>query len=639
MDKVISVADAIALIQDGDTVAATGYGGNGIPEDLYVELERRFLETGSPLGLTLLYPAGQGDVGECGLNRLAYEGLLRRVIGGHFALTPRLERLILDNRVEAYNFPEGVLTHLFRDIAGGRPGTLSRVGIGTFVDPRQEGGKANEAAKEDLVELVNLGGQETLFYRAFPINVALVRGTTADADGNITMEKESVRLGTLSIAMAARNSGGIVISQVERVAETGSLDARRVRLPGSMVDCVVVARPENHMQTYGASFNPALSGELRVPLKEIPQLPLDARKVIARRAAIELLPNSIVNLGVGLPDAIGQVASEERTQDLITLTVDPGVYGGVPLGGNAFGASVNFTANIDHPYQFDFIDGGGLDVACLGFAQCDRLGSVNASRFSGRIAGCGGFINIAANSKTVIFVGTFTAGGFKAEIATGEISILQEGKHSKFVEHLQQVTFNGALSAESGQDVLYVTERAVFKLRPEGLTLVEVAPGIDVERDILSLMPFKPEIATFKAMDTRLFRDEPMGLRDQMLDLRIEDRLSYDAKTNTVFMDYAGMRVVTRNDLRRIKEAVDGLLSPLGKRVNSIVNYERFEASPDILPEYLDLVRYVQERYYLKVSRYTTSGFMRLKMGKGLENREVPPHVFLIKKRDEDALR
>jgi propionate CoA-transferase len=589
--------------------------------------------------LTLLYPAGQGDVSERGLNRLAHEGLLRRVIGGHFALTPRLEKLILDNRVEAYNFPEGVLTHLFRDIAGGRPGTLSRVGIGTFVDPRQEGGKANEVTKEDLVELVNLGGQETLFYRAFPINVALIRGTTADSEGNITMEKESVRLGTLSIAMAARNSGGIVICQVERVADAGSLDARRVRLPGSMVDCAVVARPENHMQTYEASFNPALSGELRIPLKGIPQLPLDARKVIARRAAMELLPNSIVNLGVGLPDAIGQVAGEERTHDLITLTVDPGVYGGVPLGGNAFGASVNFTANIDHPYQFDFIDGGGLDVACLGFAQCDRLGSVNASRFSGRIAGCGGFINIAARSKTVIFVGTFTAGGFKAEIAKGEISILHEGKHSKFVEHLQQVTFNGALSAESGQDVLYVTERAVFRLRPEGLTLVEVAPGIDVERDILSLMPFKPEIGTLKAMDTRLFRDEPMGLRDQMLDLRIEDRLSYDGKTNTVFMNYAGMRVGTSEDLRRIREAVDRLLSPLGKRVNSIVNYDRFEASPEILPEYLDLVRYVHERYYLKVSRYTTSGFMRLKMGKELEKREVSPHVFLNKKRAEDALR
>jgi propionate CoA-transferase len=342
---------------------------------------------------------------------------------------------------------------------------------------------------------------------------------------------------------------------------------------------------------------------------------------------------------VGLPDAVGQVAGEERVQDLITLTVDPGVYGGVPLGGHAFGAAMNFTANIDHPYQFDFIDGGGLDVACLGFAECDRTGSVNASRFSGRIAGCGGFINISQRSKTVVFVGTFTAGGFKAEIADGQLAIIQEGKHRKFIEALGQVTFNGTLAAKNGQDVLYVTERAVFRLRPQGLTLVEIAPGIDVERDILALMPFKPESRTVARMDPRLFRDEPMGLRDQMLDLRIEDRLSYDAQTNTVFMNYAGMRVRTHDDLQRIKEAVDGLLAPLGKRVNSIVNYDHFEAAPDILSDYLDLVRYVQERYYLKVSRYTTSGFLRLKMGKELENREVPPHVFLNKREAEDALR
>ena len=639
MDKVIPVEDAIALIQDGDTIAATGYGGNGIPEDLYVELERRFLETGEPRALTLLYPAGQGDAGERGLNRVAHEGLLRRVIGGHFGLIPRLVHLIQGNKVEAYNFPEGVIAHLFRDIAAGKPGTLSSVGIGTFVDPRLEGGKANDVTQDDLVELVTLAGRETLFYRAFPVNVALIRGTTADAEGNITMEKESVRLGSLSLAMAARNSGGIVICQVERIAETGSLDSRRVRVPASMIDCVVVARPDNHMQTYGAAFNPALSGELRIPLADVPRLPLDARKVIARRAAMELLPNSIVNLGLGLPDAIGQVAGEERIQDLITLTVDPGVYGGVPLGGEAFGAAVNFTANIDHPYQFDFIDGGGLDVACLGFAESDRTGSVNASRFSGRIAGCGGFINISQNSKTVVFVGTFTAGGFKADIADGTLSILQEGKHRKFVEALGQVTFNGQLAAENGQDVLYVTERAVFRLRREGLTLVEVAPGIDVDRDILALMPFRPEIETIAHMDPRLFRDQPMGLRDQMLDLRIEDRLSFDPQTNTVFMDYAGMRVRTHHDLQRIKEAVDALLAPLGKRVNSIVNYDRFEAAPDILPDYLDLVRYVQERYYLKVSRYTTSGFLRLKMGRELENREVPPHVFLNKTEAEDALR
>ncbi len=628
LKKVIPVEDAIALVRDGDVVAAAGYGGNGTPEALLLALGQRFVETQAPKNLTLVYAGGQGDGKDRGLNHLGHEGLLKRVIGGHYGLVPRIERLALDNKIEAYNLPEGVITHLYRDIAAGKPGTLSKVGLGTFVDPRIEGGKVNAAAAEDIVELVTLGGEETLFFKAFPIHVALIRGTTADPDGNVTMEKESLRLEHLALALAARNSGGVVLCQVERIAESGSLDARRVRIPGIFVDAVVVAAPEHHMQNYGTQYNPALSGEVRVPLEALPALPLDAKKVIARRAALELLPNSIVNLGIGLPEGIGAVANEEKIQDLITLTVDPGVIGGVPLGGLDFGAAVNFSAAIEHPSQFDFIDGGGLDSAFLGFAECDRLGNVNASRFGDRVSGCGGFINISQNSKKVVFVGTFSSGGLEVEVGDGAIAILKEGRYGKFVEDVGQITFSGPRATAADKVVYYVTERCVFSLTAEGLELIEVAPGADVERDILAQMPFRPIVKEPKLMEAAIFMAAPLGLRDRVLDIHIEDRLSYDPETNTVFMNYAGMRVRDEDDLRKIKDAVDNLLGPLEKRVYSIVNYDSFTADDAVIDRYMDLVRYVENKYYLGVSRYTTSGFMRLKLGKELEKRRVSSHVF-----------
>jgi propionate CoA-transferase len=626
--KVVSASDAVALIRDGDVVASSGYGGNGNPEALFSALEKRFLDRGRPRELTLVWAGGQGDGKDRGLNRLGHEALLKRTIGGHYGLIPKIEALAVADKIQAYNFPEGVITHLYRDIAAGKPGTLSKVGLGTFVDPRLEGGKVNPAATEDLVEIVDLGGQESLFYQAFPIHVALIRGSTADPDGNITMEREPLRLETLALALAARNSGGIVLCQVERVAESGSLDARRVRVPGVLVDAVVVAGPDDHMQNYGTRYNPGLSGELRIPVESVEPLPLDVRKVIARRAALELLPNSIVNLGIGLPDLVGRVASEERVQDLMTLTVDPGIIGGIPLGALDFGAAINFSAAIDHPYQFDLIDGGGLDLACLGYAECDAGGNVNASRFGNRISGCGGFINISQNSRKVIFVGTFSSGGSEATVANGKLRIEKEGKHRKFVEKVGQVTFSGAGAIRRDQDVLYVTERCVCRLSDNGLELTEVAPGVDLQKDVLDQMPFRPVIDNPVEMDPSLFLDIPMGLRDRLLDLNIEDRLSYDEASNTVFMNYAGMRVRTQEDLDRIKEAVDALLEPLNRKVYSVVNYDSFEADPEILSAYLDLVRYVERKYYIAVSRYATSGFMRLKLGKELGRRNVSSHVF-----------
>ena len=628
LKKVISAEDAIAIVQDEDVLATSGYGGNGTPDQLIVSLERRFLETGSPKDLTLVFAGGQGDGKKKGLNHLGHSGLLRRVIGGHYGLIPEIEKLAVENKIEAYNIPEGVITHLYRDIASGKPGTLSRVGLGTFVDPREEGGKVNDITTQDIVELVELGGKQTLFYKAFPINVAFIRGTTADPDGNVTMERESLLLENLSMAIAAKNSGGYVICQVERIAQEGSLDSRQVKIPGVMVDCVVVAESEHHMQTYGTQYNPAYSGEVRIPPQTLDRMELNERKIIARRAALELAPNSVINLGIGLPDCVGTIAGEEKIQDLITLTVDPGVIGGVPMGGLDFGAAVNCQAVIDHGSQFDFIDGGGLDSAYLGMAQADKSGNVNASRFGRRLSGCGGFINISQNSQKVIFLSTFSSSGLEIEIDDGRERIVKEGKIVKFVDRVGQITFSGRYAAENDQEVLYITERCVFRLTESGLELTEVAPGIDIESDILEKMPFAPEVRDPIEMDDSIFRPEPMGLRSRFLDIHIDDRISYDAAKNTLFLDFAGMRVRNEADLAAIKKAVDSTLEPLGKRVYSIVNYDRFMADDDIISEYLDLVKYVEDKYYLSVSRYTNSGFLRLKLGKELGRRRVSSRIY-----------
>ncbi len=626
--KIIPVEDAVSVVHSHDVLATTGYGGHGTPEQLIVALEQRFLDTGTPRDLTLIYAGGQGDAKEKGLNHLGHEGLLKRVIGGHYGLVPKIAKLVQENRVEAYNLPEGTITHLYRDAGAGKPGTLSRVGVGTFVDPRLEGAKMNEVTREELVSLITRDNEEYLFYKTTPINVAFIRGTTADPDGNITMEREGLLLENLAMAIAAKNSHGYVICQVERIAAEGSLDSRRVRIPGALVDAVIVADPEYHMQTYGTHYDPALSGELRVPTSTLEPLPLDEKKVIARRAAMELLPNSVVNLGIGIPDNVGRVASEERIHDLMTLTADPGVMGGVPAGGADFGGAVNYQAVIDHCSQFDFIDGGGLDVAFLGFAQCDRFGNVNASRFAGRMAGCGGFINISQNTKKVVFMGNFVAGGTQVAVEDGALRIHREGKVCKFVKDVEQVTFSGRVAAASGKAVLYATERCVFRLNHDGIELIEIAPGIDIDGDILCHLPFTPIINQPVTMDPALFRSARMGLRERMLDIHIEDRLSYDAETNTVFMNYAGMRVRTAEDIETILAAVDQLLEPLGHRVNSIVNYEGFTVDDEAMEAYMDAVKYVENKYYLKVSRFTNSGFLRLKFGKELEKRNLSARVF-----------
>jgi propionate CoA-transferase len=640
--KVVSVEEAVAVIMDGDTVAFEGIAGSVFPEEVAMKIEESFLKTGKPKGLTIFYCSGQGDGVKRGQQHLAHEGLMAKVIAGHFGMAPNIGKLVAANKIIAYNLPQGVLSEMTRDIAAHKPRTVTHVGLGTFVDPRNGGGKLTSLTKEDMVELVKFDGKEYLAYKTFPINVSIIRGTTADLDGNISMEKESLFLTNLPLAMAAKNSGGFVIAQVERVVARGALKPKDVKVPGIMVDCVVVAKPENHWQTFVGQYNPSFAGEFKVPMQSIPPLPLDERKIIGRRAAFEIGLNDIVNLGFGMPMGMASICAEEGLMEYITMSTEAGTIGGVPAPeGLNFGSSTNPDAIIDMASMFDFYDGGGLDVTFLGLAQVDKEGNLNVSKFGPKLAGAGGFINISQTAKKLVFVGTFTAGDVKYKFGDGKIVVEKDTTIKKFIDQVEQKTFSGPVAINFKQPVVFVTERCVFRLTPKGLELTEIAPGIDLQRDILDKMDFKPIIKQpIPLMDERIFKEEPMGLKDDLLNIPITERVTYDPVENVLFNNFEGWAVRTREDIAEVKARIDSICGPLGKKVKCIVNYDNFSIAPELEDEYLKIVKYVVDKYYESVSRYTTSAFMRMKLGDALTQKaKLEPSLFKTEKQAKDALK
>lgn len=506
--KLCGSAEAVAAIPSGATLAFGGFVGAGHAEALTAALEQHFLETGAPRDLTLVYAAGQGDGVSRGLNHLAHVPLIKRVVGGHWGLAPKLGALAVAGDIEAVNFPQGVISQLFRDIAAGRPGCITHVGLHTFIDPEHGGGLLNDRTPPGGVERVTLAGRTWLFYHAFPIDVAIIRATAADPLGNLTLCEEALVGEVLAIAQAAHNSGGRVIAQVARL-EDKPLRPQAVHVPGLLVDRIVIAEPEAHQQTFAEAMNPGYFSARPEDFdlsRALPVMGPGPRRIIAQRACDELPDGAIANLGIGMPEGIARIAAERGNLDRFTLTVESGPLGGIPAGGLSFGASLYPEAIIDQPSQFDFYDGGGLDFAALGLAQVDEAGNVNVSRFGKRLAGVGGFVNITQNAKRLVFCGTFTAGGLQAEVRDGKLQVLEEGRERKFVRAVEQLSFSAAYARECGRPVLYVTERAVFGLSDEGMELLEVAPGIDVEKQILALMDFKPIMRDVKEMPPHVFR-------------------------------------------------------------------------------------------------------------------------------------
>ena len=626
-NKVLTAEQAVALIHDGETIATEGFVGIGFAEQIAIALEERFINSGMPKNLTLVYAAGQGDGKDKGLNHLAHVGLLKTVIGGHWGLVPKLQAMANKNEIEAYNLPQGCISHLFRDIASSKPGFISKIGLSTFVDPRHGGGRVNECSKQHLVDLLTLNGEEYLFYKTFPINVAILRGTTADPDGNITMEKEALTLESLSLATAAHNSGGLVIVQVERIAARGTLNSRDVVIPSLLVDAIVISEPENHWQTFGEHYNPAYSGELKVPTEKIPVMPLNARKIIARRAALELKANSVINLGIGMPEGIAQVANEEKIIDYITLTTEPGVIGGIPMNGLNFGAAINAQAIISQPNQFDFYDGGGLDTAFLGLAQMDSHGNVNVSKFGSKLAGAGGFINISQSAKKVVFMGTFCLSEQKLKITDGQLDVGSQISKPKFIADVEHITFSGIQAIKQNKEILYITERCVFQLTSAGLELIEIAPGIDLARDILPHMEFTPIISkNLDVMDPSIFIDNPMSLDKVIHDIPIAQRVHYSKHKHTLFINFEGWRINDMNDLLAFENTVIAKLSSVEEKVEAIVNYDHFYIPPTLIESYLEVIDRLADNYS-KVTRYSTSAFMKSKLGEALSERGLSPHI------------
>lgn len=512
--KICTADAAVSMITSDSTLVCGGFIGSAHPEALTSALEQLFLRTGAPRNLTLVYGAGQGDGKSRGLNHLAHQGLLKRVIGGHWGLAPSLGKLAIDNQIEAYNFPQGVLCQLFRDIAAKRPGCITHVGLGTFIDPIHGGGRLNAITTEPLVERITLGGKDYLWYKSIPLQFGLIRASAADCNGGLIFDEEAIVGEALAIAQAVHNHHGIVIAQVKRILPTAA-SPHHVKVPGILVNHIVVADPDKHPLTFAESDNrsyySATSCAMSSPQDHLThsadvQSLNDERFIIATRACDELHYGSIANLGIGMPEGISIIARHRGILKSCTLTIESGPIGGEPASGLSFGASAFPQAIIDQPAQFDFYDGGGLDFAALGAAQIDAEGNVNVSKFGSRITGIGGFANIAHTAKKLIFCGTFTTTGLEVACAEDRLLILREGQTKKFVQRLEQICFSAEFRNPKHSEVLFVTERAVFRLTNAGLELIEIAPGIDPDRDIFPNMEFQPIVRTLKHMPEHCFR-------------------------------------------------------------------------------------------------------------------------------------
>ncbi|MDO5414589.1 MAG: CoA-transferase [Bacillota bacterium] len=520
--KFITAKEAASIIKDGSTVGVDAFISFCLADDILGEIENRFINEGHPCDLNVVNVAGIGGDGkDRGINHFAHRGLMRRLLCANLSLANKMYPLIMDGSIPCFMIPQGVLSHMMRAIASGKPGVITPVGLKTFVDPRVDGACINDTARESKdrpVELINIKGEDHLFYPAFPIDVAIIKGTMADRKGNISLEKEAMHLEQLEMATAARNSGGIVMVQVDEIVESGDLHPQDVIVPATLVDYVILGSPGNTGQHFIEGMPPIVHswcGDEKIQLEEIKPLELDPIKVICRRGAMEFSNNAFINLGIGVPMNVSNVLNEEGLIKNVSASIESGVMGGVPAPGIATGAAYNPDAILKQPDMFDFYDGGGIDYACLGAAEMDSHGNVNVSRFAGKVPGPGGFINITQGAKNVCFMGTFTAGKSDIRVENGCINIVADGPHIKFKKDVAHITFSGENSLDKGrQNILYITERAVFQLRPEGFTLIEIAPGVDLHNDILDKMEFKPVIADdLKLMDERLFRPEVMGIK------------------------------------------------------------------------------------------------------------------------------
>lgn len=518
--RIMTAREAAMQIRDGDVIVNTGMLLAANAEAVLTAMEDAFLETGHPNGLTLMHSSSQSDrVG--GIEHLAHPGMVDCMIGSHWGLAPKWMQKISDNEICAYNIPQGQMAHLLRSMACGECGNITKVGLGTFIDPRIEGGKMNDKAKEreDIYEVIELNGEEYLHYKPVLPDVAIIRGTNMDEDGNLSVDEEGVKLEILTVALAVKRNGGRVIAQVKRFVKNGEIHPHRVAVPGVFIDIAVLSTdPEkDHRQCSSIVYSPAVCGNGREKLNEKARSSgcPDIRFLIGRRAAMELHENDIINMGIGIPnDTIGVILEQENLNGYAVPTVESGIYGGVALGGPDFGVGKNCTAIIPHEQQFDFYDGRGVDVCFMGAGEIDRFGNVNSTKMGKQVAGSGGFIDITQNAHCVVFCTTFTAKGLECDIGEAGVRIQNEGRIRKFVDHVSQISFNGQRAVQKKQRVLVVTERAVFRMTDAGLMLTELAPGIDLERDVLANMDFAPILASqIQMMPIELFNCAPFGLK------------------------------------------------------------------------------------------------------------------------------